>query len=121
MPGRAIPLIAALDGSLPGEGATHDNFSGEAGRFKLIFHVYGRDGVMGSRNHSRALDTVGIVIEAVAETPDLAEAILGFARSTMLHYGFPGRFPPPATSLSLFSFWLQGGELCIFGLSFDDR
>ncbi|MDD4783805.1 MAG: 3-methylaspartate ammonia-lyase, partial [Syntrophaceticus sp.] len=24
-------------------------------------------------------------------TQELAEAVLGFARSTMLHYGFPGR------------------------------
>ena len=41
--------------------------------------------------HPRPSHEAGIVIEAVAETPELAEAVLGFARSTMLHYGFPGR------------------------------
>ncbi|HOJ83107.1 MAG TPA: acyclic terpene utilization AtuA family protein [Bacillota bacterium] len=86
-------FIAALDEIIAGvKERTHDNFSGEAGRFKLIFHVYGRDGVMGKQEpQPRPGHEVGIVIEAVAETPDLAEAILGFARSTMLHYGFPGR------------------------------
>ena len=41
--------------------------------------------------HPSMGDEVGIVIEALAETEELAEAVLGFARSTMLHFGFPGR------------------------------
>jgi hypothetical protein len=31
------------------------------------------------------------VIEAVAETQKLADTVCAFARSTMLHYGYPGR------------------------------
>jgi hypothetical protein len=31
------------------------------------------------------------VIEAVAKTQPLANTICSFARSTMLHYGYPGR------------------------------
>jgi hypothetical protein len=86
-------FIAALDGIIAGvRERTADNFSREAGRFELIFPVYGRDGVMGKQEpHRRPSHEAGIVIEAVAETPGLAEAVLGFARSTMLHYGFPGR------------------------------
>jgi hypothetical protein len=34
---------------------------------------------------------VGIVLETVADSQELAESVLGFARSTMLHFGFPGR------------------------------
>ena len=86
-------FIASLDGIISGVRArTADNFSGEAGTFKLHFHLYGRDGVMGPQEpQPRPGHELGIVIEAVAETAALAEAVLGFARSTMLHYGFPGR------------------------------
>ncbi|HWM05346.1 MAG TPA: hypothetical protein VNP92_23650, partial [Actinophytocola sp.] len=34
---------------------------------------------------------LGIVIEAVAGTQELANTICAFARSTMLHHGYPGR------------------------------
>ena len=34
---------------------------------------------------------LGIVIEAVASSQERANTLLSFARSTMLHYGFPGR------------------------------
>ena len=34
---------------------------------------------------------LGIVIEAVAETQALADTVCATARSTMLHYGYPGR------------------------------
>jgi hypothetical protein len=34
---------------------------------------------------------VGIVIDAVAPTPSAAAAVCGFTRSTLLHYGYPGR------------------------------
>lgn len=61
--------------------------------YSLIFRLYGRDGVMGAlepqaEQHGHEL---GIVIEAVAPTQALADTICGFARSTMLHYGYPGR------------------------------
>ncbi|MGI6616315.1 MAG: acyclic terpene utilization AtuA family protein [Dethiobacteria bacterium] len=86
-------FIGALDEIIAGvRERTADNFSGEAGRFELTFHIYGRDGVMGPQEpHPRPAHEVGIVIEAVAEDAALAEAVLGFARSTMLHFGFPGR------------------------------
>lgn len=71
---------------------TRENFNWESGKYKLLFHVYGKNGVMGELEpNPKAGHEVGIVIEAVAETQELAEVVLGFARSTMLHYGFPGR------------------------------
>ena len=33
----------------------------------------------------------GMVIEAVGRTQAIADAVCGFARSTMLHYGYAGR------------------------------
>jgi len=71
-----------------------DNFSAiGADDFQLIFRRYGLDGVMGDLEPRRSEvgHELGIVIEAVAPTQALADTICGFARSTMLHYGYPGR------------------------------
>jgi len=61
--------------------------------YSLLFRLYGRDGVMGALEPRPDAGTheLGIVIEAVAPTQALADTICGFARSTMLHYGYPGR------------------------------
>lgn len=70
-----------------------DNFSALPDKkYRLMFNIYGRNGVMGSREpNSRIGHEIGIVIEAVASSQDMANTICGFARSTLLHYGFPGR------------------------------
>jgi len=71
-----------------------DNFSDiPPGTFHLLFHVYGRNGVMGELEpvQETCSHELGIVIEAVAPTQRMANTICSFARSTMLHYGYPGR------------------------------
>ena len=59
----------------------------------LIFRAYGRDGVMGEleANRDHPPHEVGLVIEAVAESQENADAICSFARSSLLHYGYEGR------------------------------
>ena len=59
----------------------------------LNFRVYGRDGVMGPwEPHKQAVGhEVGLVIDAVAAEQAQADAICSLARSTLLHYGYPGR------------------------------
>ena len=92
---RAPDFIAQLDEIIAGVRArVADNFPVMAeGDARLLFRVYGRDGVMGALEPERdALPhEVGIVIEAVADTQDRADTICSFARSTMLHFGYPGR------------------------------
>lgn len=70
-----------------------DNFSGAGFKYFLDFKVYGRNGVMGALEpeKSTASHELGIIIEAVAETQELADTICGFARSTMMHCSYPGR------------------------------
>ncbi|MEU9111338.1 acyclic terpene utilization AtuA family protein [Streptomyces sp. NPDC048483] len=71
-----------------------DNFPDIApGSYDLLVRVYGADGCMGSLEPSPRPQghEVGIVIEAVAGSQDLADTLCGFARSTMLHFGYPGR------------------------------
>lgn len=68
-------------------GATPDSY-------QLGIRVYGRDGVMGAREPSRnALPhELGFVIEVVArDNQEIAGAVLGMARTNMLHTDFPGR------------------------------
>jgi hypothetical protein len=71
-----------------------DNFKDVSSKdYTLMFRVYGRDGVLGAVEPIRnsTPHEVGIVIEAVANTAKLAKSICGFARSTMLHLGYPDR------------------------------
>ncbi|MBE6969085.1 MAG: DUF1446 domain-containing protein [Ruminococcaceae bacterium] len=60
---------------------------------RLDFIVYGRNGVMGSLEPTPVVTSheVGIVIDAVADTQEHANAVCSVARSTMLHYGYEGR------------------------------
>ncbi len=59
----------------------------------LHFHVYGRDGVMGSREPRRehTAHELGIVIDAVCATPEAADTLCSLTRSTLLHFGYEGR------------------------------
>ena len=60
--------------------------------YQLLFHLYGKNAVMGPLEpHREPGHELGIVIEAVAGTQELANTICAFARSTMLHHGYPGR------------------------------
>lgn len=87
-------MIGAIDEILDGVRAQVEAILGAdkiAGR--VTFHVYGRDGVMGAREprRRRPAHELGIVIDAVAPTAADSEAICGVTRSTLLHYGYPGR------------------------------
>jgi hypothetical protein len=90
---RDPSFISGLDTILDGvRERTRDNFRDEPEKYTLIWHVYGRDGVMGSQEpHPVSGHELGIVMEAVADSREMAEAVLGFARSTLLHFGYPGR------------------------------
>ncbi|MCK8815832.1 DUF1446 domain-containing protein [Natroniella sulfidigena] len=71
-----------------------DNFVDlAADDYHLLFRIYGRDGVMGNLEPEQEVSghEVGIIIEVVAKSQELANTICSFARSTMLHYGYPGR------------------------------
>lgn len=88
-------FLSQVDGILAGVRArVADNFSAiPAGDYRLLFHLYGKSGVMGALEPLRQSGSheLGIVIEAVAKTQALANTICSFARSTMLHYGYSGR------------------------------
>ena len=70
--------------------SVNDNFGETDGT--LNFRLYGLNGVMGALEPSpNKGHELGIIIEAVSKTQELANTILSFARSTMLHIGYEGR------------------------------
>jgi hypothetical protein len=87
-------MIRSIDGILAGvETQVRQILKAEAGGARIHFHVYGRDGVMGALEPERRIRSheLGIVIEAVAATQEAADAVCSLTRSTLLHYGYPGR------------------------------
>ena len=68
----------------------HNNFD-NLGDFFLDFKVYGQNGASFYGSSHTEPAEAAIIIEVVASTPQLADTICSFARSTMLHFGYEGR------------------------------
>lgn len=113
-------FIAGVDHIL--EAVTHrvaDNFSDiPRDDYHLLFHVYGKNAVMGPLEPDTGVGhEIGIVIEAVAHTQQLADTVCGFARSTMLHHGYPGRISTAGNLAFPYSpSDFKGGEVYEFSL-----
>ena len=70
-----------------------DYYSGiDKESYEINFINYGINGVMGDLEYVTELPhEIGVIIEAIANTQQLADAICATARSTFLHYGYKGR------------------------------
>ena len=86
-------MIADIDKTLAAVKARVEHILGDEAKAKVFFHRYGKNGVMGALEPLK--DTVshelGIVIEVVAKTQEEANTVCSLTRSTLLHYGYPGR------------------------------
>ena len=62
-------------------------------QYRIAIRSYGRDGVMGVRETApfAAPHEMAFVVEVLADTQDVANAVTGIARLSMLHSDFPGR------------------------------
>ena len=71
----------------------------------LLFHVYGKDGVMGALEpeRTRASHELGLVMEVIAPDQEEANTVCSFFRSTLLHYGYPGRISTAGNLALLYS------------------
>jgi hypothetical protein len=71
----------------------------------ILFHVYGKDGVMGNLEpeKNRLTHELGLVIEVVAGDQEQANAVCSSVRSTLLHYGYPGRISTAGNLALLYS------------------
>lgn len=61
--------------------------------YKILFHIYGRDGVMGELEPVSTINSheIGIILEVVAKSQELSDTICSYARATLLHYPYKGR------------------------------
>ena len=113
-------MIKELDNVIDGvRKRVADNFREEKFTYFLDFKIYGKNGVMGALEPSPVATghELGIIIEAVAATQELADAICGFARATMLHYGYKGRVSTAGNLAFPYSpSDFQAGEVYAFSL-----
>ena len=63
-----------------------------AADYQLFFRLYGKDGVEGEIEPcKRKAHELGVIIDVVAKTQEMADDVCAVARSTMLHYPYEGR------------------------------
>ena len=59
---------------------------------RLIYHVYGKDGVMGPFETTQApAHEIAVLGEVVAPTQELSHTIANNARASILHFSYPGQ------------------------------
>lgn len=68
-------------------------FGVDPGDYRLLYRIYGRDGVMGAWEPVKTIRSheLGLLVEVVAGTQEVANAVLAIARTNTLHVDFPGR------------------------------
>jgi hypothetical protein len=64
----------------------------DATTYRLQFRLYGHNGVLGNREPLDGADghEAFVLIDVVADTPDIAKAVCGAAKQYFLHAGYPG-------------------------------
>lgn len=86
-------LIEQLPGVLArAEEDTARHFVGETGGFRAIFRQYGRNAVMGTMEPEFDVlpHEVGLLLEVVAHSQELADAVCTYLRGTVQHAYYPG-------------------------------
>jgi hypothetical protein len=112
-------LIGQIDSVLEKVKArVNDLLKKESMEGKVHFHVYGKNGVMGSLE---PLNTAGheicILIDVVAPEQSMADTICSITRSTLLHYGYDGRISTAGNLAFPFSpSDIKAGEVFNFSL-----
>lgn len=88
-------FLSAIDEIVEGAHRTVSEIVGadtEAGTWELAFRVYGRDALRNGNGANHATPTeVGILIDVLADDPEVASGVCSMARSALLHQGYPGR------------------------------
>lgn len=119
--GNRDPLfIGQLQSTLEGlKKRVADNLNGTGISYQLDFIVYGQNGVMGALEPDPRITSheVGIVIDALSDTQEHANTVCSVARSTMLHYGYPGRMATAGNLAFPFSpSDIAVGDVYVFGV-----
>ncbi|MBA1774235.1 3-methylaspartate ammonia-lyase, partial [Escherichia coli] len=94
------------------------NLSLDDDSIRINFHLYGKNGVMGDHEPMQtAGHELGIVIDVVAPTQEIANSVCSLVRSTMLHYGYENRIATAGNLAFPFSpSDIQGGPVYEFSI-----
>ena len=88
-------MIEKIDEIIDGvKERVRDNFKSKNWDYYIDIKIYGKNAVMGNLEYNpttKGCHEIGVVIEAVASTQQMADTICAFARATMLHFGYEGR------------------------------
>ena len=90
-----------------------------AGEYEVIFHIYGKNGVMGELEPVRnnVPMEMCVITEVAATTQELATAICNRARTELLHTPYPGRIATAGNMGSPFTpLEIPLGEVCKFNV-----
>ncbi|HEV8353722.1 MAG TPA: acyclic terpene utilization AtuA family protein [bacterium] len=90
---RDPQFIAQVDSVLAGARAdAASRFRDHEEEFALFFKLYGRDAVMGDTEPDRRPGhELGVFIEVIGKTQELADAVCMYVRGTIQHAGYPGQ------------------------------
>ncbi len=89
---RMISQIEQIEAEMRSRLAQNLEGRVEPDAYTLTIHRYGLDGVMGPLEPIRKPGhELGLLVDAVGDTPEIAETVCAMARSLLLHWGFPGR------------------------------
>ena len=71
---------------------TKDFFRDDAENFQILFHVYGKNGVLGKVEYIKNVQPfeLGFIGEVVAKTQELASTICGYLSHLSMHFDYPG-------------------------------
>ena len=86
---------------------------------RMIFHIYGKNGVMEELEPVKTVTghELGLIIEGVGRNQAEADSVCSIARSTLLHYGYPGRISTAGNLAFPFSpSDIHGGEVYEFSI-----
>jgi acyclic terpene utilization AtuA family protein len=86
-------LISCLDDVLlAAERNTRERFASHSGKWQIIFRQYGRNAVMGKLEPRKdeLPHEIGLLIEIIADSQELADAVCMYVRGTVQHASYPG-------------------------------
>lgn len=112
-------MIERIDEVIAGVRArVAESLGNDGSSFRLEFRLYGKNGVMGPLEPEQAAGhELGLIIEAIAGTQELADFVCSQARSTMLHHGYAGRISTAGNLAFPYSpSDLKAGEVFTFSL-----
>jgi len=87
--------------------------------YKMIFHLYGKNGVMGENELEKDFNPLelGIILEVLAQEQELSEAICSRARTELLHAPYHGRIATAGNiALPFTPLEVNLGHVCSFNI-----